>query len=1346
MKDEEKTKEKLIEELESLRLRVAELEDAQIRLKNTEQTLRESEERFQSFMTNSPAIAFMKDDEGRFLYVNQRWEEEFDRALPEVQGMLTEEVWPGKPGIEYRKHDRKVLDSGKAFEFLEKSFQADNGVRYWCTFRFPMQDSKGQRCTGGVAVEITNQKKAEQALAESEERLQLALSGADLGLWDWDLRTGKVTRDERTAEIYGYPPAEMDTIFEMWESVVHPADKPEVLDKFKRHLEGSTPFYDAEYRLSTKSGETKWVLARGKVSERDSDGKPLRVSGTLSDITDRKTAEGKIRQQSEFLTSVLESITNPFYVVNADDYTIEIANSAATSIEITTGLTCYSATRHTTQPCGGLDHACPLEEVKKTKRPMTVDHVHFRKDGSVRNIAIHAFPVLDCEGNVKQVIKYGLDVTDHKQAHEALRIRDQALKKSINAIHFANPDGKTIFVNDSFVKMWGFQGIDDALGIHISELHPDKDAFSKVFATFEEKGYYLGELQGLRRDGTTFDLLLSASLVLDDSGKPACFMASFLDITDRKQAEEALRRSKDELELRVQERTAELETMNEELLREIAERMAAEEELREGEELLTAVLDALPDVVGVLLPDYSITRYNRAGYDLLGLEPNEVHGRKCYELIGRSEPCDRCATRTAVKTKRPESLEKFVTALGRHLWCTSSPLLDPSGEVRLVIERLVDITERKKAEEALGESEAKYRFLTEHASDVLWTLDMNLRTTYVSPSIERVLGFTPEERMKQDVRDQLTPESYAIAQKRLVEELRRDREEGIASREYAVLELNYLHKDGSVVCLESVMSFIWDENGKPIGIYGLSRDITERRKSEEALRRSEEFNRRLVEFAPFGIAYLARDGTVEYINPEASRTMGVPEGRISPVLGRNFLELPGLKDPSEIEDGFRRLLKGESLSSLELAYRSSAGIDTELLIAAAPRVGSDGAVTGAILMFTDISERKKAEGLRHQTARFKAVADLSNGVAHNFNNLLHVVIGYLELALMDLEARNYPVVRDALEKVLKSSRLGAEVVRRLQTFSRDRQPFQVSEKGVFDLSDVARQAADVSQAWVTTAEKEGRAVCLHTRLNEGCFVNADQTEIFDVVANLVRNAVEALYTDGDVDLTTAVEGNKVVLHVRDTGIGIGQENLGRVFNPFFTTKAESGAGLSLASGRKIVEDCGGEILVDSVEGQGTTFTVSFPLAKHLPDPTKVLPERDTENPLTILAIDDMEAITDFMKSVLTQYGHAVLTALSGEEGIEILKDNPADVVICDLGMPGMSGWEVGKRIRAMCQERGVPKTPFILLTAWAGQEMEAGKIAHSGVDAVVAKPLKIQDIREVIQEVVEKGISRDSGE
>ena len=864
---------------------------------------------------------------------------------------------------------------------------------------------------------------------------------------------------------------------------------------------------------------------------------------------------------------------------------------------------------HTDDVQGVLERLSPLFEEGH--------HVHeyrFRhKDGSYRWMRDELKLIRDEKGTPVEIVGFWVDITDHKQEEQNLRIRDNAIKTSINAIHFADPDGTTIFANDSFLKMWGFQGIDDAVGLHISELSDDREEFLRVFAEFQEKGSYEGEITARRRDGTFFEAQISASSVLDDSGKPVCIMASFLDVTDRKQAEKALRKAHVELELRIQERTAELKAINVDLLREIAERNAAEQALRESEERYRGLVENSNDIVFQINPKGLFTFVNRPACRISGYSEEELVGRHFTDLIppGYREETARFYGRQLVK-KIPSTYYEF-------------PFNTKNGEVKWVGQNVLSI-------------------------------------------------------MRED---------------------------------------------------------------EIVGLQAITRDITERRKSEEALRKSEEFNRRLVEHAPFGIAYLSGDGTIEYVNPAANAMMGIPEGRVSPALGGNILELPGLKDRSEVEDCFHRLLKGESLSGLEVAYKSSAGIDTELLVAATPRVDLDGTVAGAILMFTDISERKRAEKLQRETARFRAVADLAGGVAHNFNNLLQAVMGNLELALLDLELGNYLHVKHALEKALKSSRFGADTVRRLQSFAGIRDRTRVPERGVFDLSGIVRQALEMTKTWwKSIPEREGRKVSLDIHLKDGCLVQGEKNDLFEVAVNLIKNATEALPQEGTIDVETRVEGDQVILKVRDTGIGISQENLKRLFNPFFTTKASAGSGLGLASSRKIIEDCGGEILVESKEGHGTTFTALLPLVKEEPEPPKTEKTPAIGQQLTVLVIDD-EAILDQLKNVLTRHNCKVFTALSGEKGLDIFKGTPVELVICDLGMPGMNGWAVGTGIRAICQERRIKKTPFILLTGWGGQKTEAEKIAESGVDAVVEKPLNIKNMLEVLREVVEKGRSSD---
>ncbi|MDQ7785841.1 MAG: PAS domain S-box protein, partial [Desulfomonilaceae bacterium] len=173
--------------------------------------------------------------------------------------------------------------------------------------------------------------------------------------------------------------------------------------------------------------------------------------------------------------------------------------------------------------------------------------------------------------------------------------------------------------------------------------------------------------------------------------------------------------------------------------------------------------------------------------------------------------------------------KRYIHKNGKEVWAILSACVvhDDDGRPLFLVAQIQDISAQKKAEEALRKSEAKYRFLTEHGSDLIWTVDLNLRTTFVSPSVKKVLGFTPEERMMQNVEDQLTPESLEYVRQRLIEELNVEREQRIQEGKSALVDLDYYHKNGSIVCLQTAVSFVRDEQGIPVGIHGISRDITD---------------------------------------------------------------------------------------------------------------------------------------------------------------------------------------------------------------------------------------------------------------------------------------------------------------------------------------------------------------------------------------------------------------------------------------------------------------------------------------------------------------------------------------
>jgi CheY-like chemotaxis protein len=274
--------------------------------------------------------------------------------------------------------------------------------------------------------------------------------------------------------------------------------------------------------------------------------------------------------------------------------------------------------------------------------------------------------------------------------------------------------------------------------------------------------------------------------------------------------------------------------------------------------------------------------------------------------------------------------------------------------------------------------------------------------------------------------------------------------------------------------------------------------------------------------------------------------------------------------------------------------------------------------------------------------------------------------------------------------------------------------------------------------WKSGPERAGIKVHLDMKLRDKCLVKGNKNEIFEVLVNLIKNSVEALPEGGDIKVHAIVKEDQVILRLTDTGIGLAEEDLSRLFTPFFTTNVEAGRGLGLATSRSIVNAHGGEIAVTSTQGQGTTFIVSLPLAQEMPEQANITRDLVTYKRLTILVIDDMEPTVNLIKEALGEYKHSVFGAFSGKEGLEIVRENPVDLVICDLGMPEMNGWQVGKAMKDFCEEKGSAKVPFIMLTGWGDQSGEEQKMVESGVDAVIEKPIDIPGLMQAINGIVER--------
>jgi signal transduction histidine kinase len=382
----------------------------------------------------------------------------------------------------------------------------------------------------------------------------------------------------------------------------------------------------------------------------------------------------------------------------------------------------------------------------------------------------------------------------------------------------------------------------------------------------------------------------------------------------------------------------------------------------------------------------------------------------------------------------------------------------------------------------------------------------------------------------------------------------------------------------------------------------------------------------------------------------------------------------------------------------------------------------------------EIEQRKRAAELLIQSERLKAIAELAAGVAHNFNNILQVMLSSGEVALAALRSNDLPRATTNLQRIVEGCRSGAETVRRLQDFAALRSGPE-SQGSVVSLSQAVQKGLDMSETWwKSMPERQGFEVVLTKDLMPDCFVQGEENELLEVVINLVKNAVEAMPQGGGIVVKVFTEGKNALLTVEDSGLGIPEADLGRIFEPFFTTKGAQGTGMGLASAYGIVLRHGGQVSVARREGGGTRFSVSIPLVGEIREAT---PRVKTELPpsLRVLIIDDQEPIVAMMEQLFARRGHTVVTALSGQEALNIFEHYPVDVVISDLSMPSMTGWQVGKAIKDLCRNKEIPRPLFLILTGWGNRPEDTDRGVEAGIDAIIEKPVNFEKLMAKIQEL-----------
>lgn len=492
----------------------------------------------------------------------------------------------------------------------------------------------------------------------------------------------------------------------------------------------------------------------------------------------------------------------------------------------------------------------------------------------------------------------------------------------------------------------------------------------------------------------------------------------------------------------------------------------------------------------------------------------------------------------------------------------------------------------------------------------------------------------------------------------------------------------------------------------------------------QAAKVSEEKYRLLAEHVRDVIYALDAKGRFTYVNPWIKEILGyAPEE----LLGRYCTDILTSASQRRAREIFARAAKGKDLFSfyeLDMVKKEDSVV-VPFEIKMVTIRDATGQVTGWQGVARDITERKRLEQQLLRTERLRALGEMASGVAHDFNNILGAILGRAQImrrTVQEAEAKR------GLEAIEKAAMDGANMVRRLQHFTRQRRE---EEFFPVDLNQVIKDVLGITEAkWKDEAHLVGVTIDIVTSYGKVPLIMGNISELREVLTNIIFNAVEAMPTGGKLTLKTEEVEGWVCVSVVDTGIGMTDNVKARIFDPFFTTKGVKGTGLGLSVSYGIIRGHHGEITAQSQPGQGTTVLIKLPIPSKLRSAPQLAPTPPAK-PGRILIIDDDEMIRELLSELLQVAGHTVVSAGGGREGLRLFRQGGFDLVLTDLGMPECSGWEVASAIK-----RTTPRIPVALITGW-GLTLDRRKLKEAGVDLVLNKPFQVAEVLALVAEGLE---------
>ncbi|MHC4441168.1 MAG: PAS domain S-box protein [Planctomycetota bacterium] len=1271
-----------------------------------QQALAEERNLLRNLIDNLPGHIYVKDNKSRFVVANRGTVRSLGReTLDEVVGKTDADFFPTQDHAkEYLAEEQAVLRTGQPMIEKEVCAVGEEGDRLWISInKMPWRDSHG-KIVGliGMNFDITNLKRAQEQLREREEQLRLTLNQAPIGImaYDMDCRFQKV--NPAYCRIVGY---EEDELLKMSVMDITARDDIGLTAEHARNLwEGQIPYGQYEKRYIRKDGLLVDVNVHvGLV--RNIDGDPVYLVAHVEDITKRKRAERALKVSEERFRSLVETTSDWIWEVDRDGSYI-YASPAIGDILGYGPDEVIGKTPFDLMPADEAKRiADEFKSIAEARRPFKgLVNTNLHKNGQRIDLETSGVPIFDVDGEFRGYRGIDRDITERRNAEEALLKREEAERKMRGqltslldmSVHLSTLESFDDFCREAVEQARKQLGFDRAGIWFYSKQQPDTVV-----------GTYGTDDEGRTRDERDI------RLPLDEAEKELLSFHNSPILNDPDNVKTLLHRREldnDRLcEVKVR-RYATTEIAHAVLIIDKPFYDRSDRHTGDGTLVRACICDG-DQVVGHISVDNKLTLRPFTEYD--------------YELFA------------------------MLASTLSHLYT------------------------RRRAEEALRESERTLKAITDSAMDAIVMMDHEGKVAFWNPAAEKIFGYTAEEVTGEDLHITLAPENYhedyRVGFKRFAEL----GEGKVLGR---TLELVGKRKDGTEFPVELSVSHALQIEGKQY-VAGVIRDITERKRAEKDLQQAHDelemrvrertaaltaSNQRLMaevaerkraeealRLTQFSIDHTAEaafwigpDARILYVNEAACRYLGYSREEL---LSMTVHDL----DPDFTPDawpGHWEELKNRGSFTMESHHRAKDGklFPVEITINYMEYNGREYNFAFA----RDITERKQLQNQLLQSQKLESVGTLAGGIAHDFNNLLAVIMGQVSVRLRDDTLPEK--IHESLVDIMDAAERGSSLTNQLLAYARGglQRPVAVNLNEIIQSVLLMLRRTSPPQIELLTELADDLPAVI-----------VDPTQIEQVVMNLCLNAIQASKPPSTIKVGTAVDtlsakraklleldkGSYVCLQVKDQGCGMDSETVERIFEPFFSTK-NMGRGMGLPAALGIVQSHNGRIQVESTPGGGTTISVWLPKAKaeavvHPARPT-IEWEEPPQGSETILVIDDDRAVARTVEQMLSMLGYIVVAHTDADEATAFMETNfeDIDLVLMNLNMPKCSSEEMLSRIIQRC-----PHAPVLLASGFDDQE-GFNKLIQKGAVGFVHKPFSVMILAKALRKALDeaKNSSRHS--